>query len=319
MGGGTPSLLSAKQLDSILGSIHQHFNVLTNSEITLEANPGTIDLKYAQDYMNAGVNRISFGIQSFDNSELKFLNRIHTAEEAVASFNIIRSIGFDNISIDLIFGIPNQNEKIWENNLNNALLLNPEHISVYNLIYESDTKLYSDLNKNLFNIMPENLEEKLYLRTSDFFTQAGYEHYEVSNFAKPNFQARHNSKYWKHIPYYGFGPSSHSFSDGNRYRNYSNFAKYYNLIENGKLPIEEVEKLSDEEKFTEYLMLGLRSDGIDNNFIREKYNLDIEYLLNTELKYLSMYFKKDSKKIKLTPSGYFVINEIIISLIKKQT
>lgn len=314
-GGGTPSLLSARQMENIFRQINSTFEIIENSEITLEANPGTIDLEYIKEYRNMGINRISFGVQSFDDKELKILNRIHSSKEAIESYHKIREIGFDNVSLDLIYGIPSQTVETWESNLKIIKSLEPEHISAYNLIYEKGTKMETLLQNKVFDPMDEEVEEQLFLKTSDFLEESGYEHYEVSNFAKPGFQSRHNSKYWKHIPYFGFGPSAHSFQNNERYWNFSNLAKYFKSIDDGKLPIQNREILDKNDLLIEKIMLSFRSEGLDLQQIKDEFNIDLKSVINNHLTKYSDYFLIDNNKFILKKKGYFVLNEILVSLI----
>lgn len=314
-GGGTPSLLTPIQVEKILNQISVKFDILNEAEITIEANPGTVDLKFIKEYFELGINRVSLGIQSFDDDELKFLSRIHNSEEAINAYNEIRKAGFENVSIDLIFGIPGQTIEKWIKNLKFIKSLDPEHISAYNLIYEQNTKLETLRKKRVFKPSSEELEEKLFLQASFLLETYGYEHYEVSNFSKPGFRSRHNQKYWHHVPYFGFGPSSHSFYDGVRYWNYNNLAKYYELINRKILPIKNKEKLNDINLLNEVIMLNLRSDGLNIKQLKDEFNIDVMSIIDNKIdKYKNLINVKNSY-IKINKNQYFRLNEIILSLI----
>lgn len=288
---------------------------MKDSEITIEANPGTVDLKYIKQYYELGINRVSLGVQSFDDEELKFLSRIHTSKEAINAYNEIRNVGFDNVSIDLIFGIPGQTAEKWINNIKLIKSLDPEHISAYNLIYEKRTKLETLRKKRVFKPITEELEEELFLQTSYILESYGYEQYEISNFSKPGFRSRHNQKYWHHIPYFGFGPSSHSYLEGVRYWNYSNLEKYYEQINLKILPIKNKEKLSKKNLINEIIMLNLRSGILDNLLLNNMYNIDVISIIYNKIEKYENLIEVEDNYIKINKNEIFRLNEIILSLI----
>lgn len=302
-------------MEKIFAILLDTFDVADNSEITLEANPGTLDMLHLKDYVSLGVNRISLGIQSFDDKELKFLDRIHTSQEAIDSYYHIRKFGIENVSLDLIFGIPGQSIHSWENNLTILGHLNPEHISVYNLIYEPETKMEKMLKTGKFSAIDEKIEEDLFFLTSEKLSSFEYFQYEVSNYSKIGFQSKHNSKYWKHIPYYGFGPSAHSFFNNIRYWNISNLKEYFRIIKEKILPIYNSEILQIKDIMTEKIMLSLRSSGINLIEFKSQFGIDLLPIIKRDLADYSKYFEIKNNKFILNIHGYFILNEIIVSLI----
>ncbi|MEJ2543350.1 MAG: radical SAM family heme chaperone HemW [Calditrichaceae bacterium] len=260
LGGGTPSLLSKNQLQKILESLSTHFVLKGDINITLEANPGTLDKQQLSDILNLGVNRISIGCQSFIDDELRLLNRIHTAKENLESFNLARSAGFKDISIDLIFALPGQTLDTWIYSLNKAIEINPEHISVYNLTYEKNTPFYN--LKQTGHLKPKNEDDELlfYMTAIDKLQQNGYIQYEISNFAlDPSLVSKHNIKYWNHTDYLGFGPSAHSFWQDRRWSNNASIDNYINHLKKGKFPNRFEEIIDKRTKEFEKIFLSLRT------------------------------------------------------------
>lgn len=311
-GGGTPSVLSASELDSILNHLHKNFTLSADSEITLEANPEDFSAVKFREYAEAGINRISFGVQSFLDSELKFLTRQHTAEDAM---NAVRNASefFGNINTDIIYSLPSQTIKDIDISLSAAAGLNLNHISAYTLTFEERTPLYKSLQKNLVEKNPESLEGEFYSFVSEKLISSGYSHYEVSNFARKGFECRHNLKYWKYENYAGFGPSAHSMKNGIRRNNFRNIQDYYTSIEKGILPVEETVILTPDQKKSEYIMLALRSTGINYNDysrtfpedFRKEFGRAIEILLNEN------FAESNEEGFSLTEKGYAIADEII--------
>ncbi|HNY48973.1 MAG TPA: radical SAM family heme chaperone HemW [Smithella sp.] len=276
-GGGTPSLLTPEQLIEILISIYKYFHIDAGAEITLEANPGDISLKYLMKLRNIGVNRLNIGVQSFNDKVLNFLGRRHSVKEAIASIEDARQTGFDNLGIDLIYGVHGMSFKSWIDNLQQAVFFRPEHISCYQLSLGEKTPLYSKYFLNKWHLPSENTERKLFLSTSDELKHAGYIHYEVSNFAREDkFRSRHNQKYWRHIPYLGLGPSAHSFLNNKRWWNKAAVKTYLQDIAVGKMPVENSEILSSEQLQMESLFLGMRTkDGINIKNYKKRFGVDL--------------------------------------------
>ncbi|OGP91273.1 MAG: hypothetical protein A2156_05675 [Deltaproteobacteria bacterium RBG_16_48_10] len=277
MGGGTPSALTLKQLESILTPVQKNFALLPDAEITLEANPGDLDLPLLNGLQGIGINRLNVGIQSFDQKTLDFLGRRHSVGQAVSAIESSRMAGFRNIGFDLIYGIPGQDLDSWHETLNQALNFSPEHLSCYQLTVEDKTPLGQRYRKGEFQLPTEELQHTFFMKTSEWLEEAGYLHYEVSNFAKSlPFTSRHNQKYWNHTPYLGLGPAAHSFKDGKRWWNHSSLNQYLIDLEKGELPIEKRETLTTEQLQLEALFLGLRTRrGISIRDFTRQFHFDL--------------------------------------------
>ncbi|HRY37209.1 MAG TPA: radical SAM family heme chaperone HemW [Smithellaceae bacterium] len=277
IGGGTPSLLSIQQIDYILKSANDIFNIDRQAEITIEVNPGDVSIEYFQALRKLGINRLNIGIQSFDDSLLKFLGRRHSDEESIAAVEDARQVGFDNIGIDLIYGVYGQDMKTWLETLNKALSFSPEHLSCYQLSLDGKTPLYQQYRKESLQLPTENEALDFFLTTSKTLTDAGYIHYEVSNFARTDSsKSRHNMKYWRHIPYLGLGPSAHSFDGSERWWNTADIDAYLKSVNEGKKPVERSEKLTRDQLALETLFLGMRTqDGIDLEQFKRRYGSDL--------------------------------------------
>lgn len=274
-GGGTPSLLSLEELSHILMVITKTFDVAPSAEITLEANPDDLLREKLSDLKRIGINRLSIGIQSFDDAVLKFLNRAHNASLAITSFQDAREIGFENISIDLMYAIPGQDVDAWQKNIDQALALNPEHISSYSLTIEEKTVFgkWASQKKIKPSDSDDSAQELLLL--IDVLEQSGFDHYEVSNFSKPGYISRHNSSYWKGDPYLGVGPSAHSYNGLSRQYNVSNNHRYLTAIQSDQIPAT-IEVLSREDKINDWLLTTLRTSwGTDLNKLRVDHQYDL--------------------------------------------
>lgn len=299
LGGGTPSLLSITQLSKIVNGLKKVFDFSEVEEFTIEVNPDDVTPEYIHQAKSLGINRVSMGVQSFCDEDLRFINRRHTAKQATDAIHIIKKAGIDNISIDLIYGIPGQNIEIWKNNVDTAISLSVQHISAYTLMYEEGTRL--SVMRSLGKITEE--DDDVVAAMYDYLVAQlksnGYMHYEISNFALPGFHSRHNSSYWNLTPYLGLGVASHSFDGTVRRFNPSNLKKYLDALGEGKLCVE-VENITKAEKYDEYVMLRLRTaDGIDadelmHRFGEEYYQFFIEktkplvsegYLINENGRY----------------------------------
>jgi oxygen-independent coproporphyrinogen-3 oxidase len=277
IGGGTPSLLSIGQIETIFKTINKYHKIDSHAEITIEVNPGDVSLKYLQTLRSLGINRLNIGIQSFDDDTLRFLGRRHNSTDAIASINDSRQAGFDNIGIDLIYGIHGQKISLWNNTLQKALSYVPEHISCYQLSLETGTPLYKEYALQDIKLPAEKEQLKFFLATAEELGKSGYIHYEVSNFArKDKFKSRHNQKYWQHVPYLGLGPAAHSFLGNRRWWNTSAVKTYLKEIAKGKMPLENTETLSAEQLQLEALFLGLRTKaGLDLKRYKTKYGVDL--------------------------------------------
>ncbi|MCK5696283.1 MAG: radical SAM family heme chaperone HemW [Desulfobacula sp.] len=264
-GGGTPSLLPVKDIETLLQTIGDKFSVSRDVEVTLEVNPGTIDLNFLRRLKKVGINRLSIGVQSFNDDKLKFLGRIHTAGQAVKIIDHAGKAGFDNISIDLIYGIPFETETRWLEDLKQAVMITPHHLSCYMLTIEPGTPLGEKLKKGLISPLDSMAMSRLFKKTSRFLSKFKYEHYEISNFSRGSQnRSKHNSKYWDITPYYGFGPAAHSYDTKIRSWNHQSIETYIKDIESGRLPVEDTEILTREQKMMEMIMLRLRTlEGLD--------------------------------------------------------
>lgn len=264
-GGGTPSLLPVKDVDMLLQTIGEKFLVSRDVEITFEVNPGTINLNYLKELKNTGINRLSIGAQSFNEDKLRFLSRIHTVKQAVKTINDAGTAGFDNISMDFIYGLPFETQNIWQQDLKQALGMIPSHLSCYMLTIEPGTPLNEKFKKGLINPLGSTAMSTMFKKTAIFLTNNKYEHYEISSFsnARKN-RSRHNSKYWDMTPYYGFGAAAHSYDGKTRSWNSKNIDKYIKDLDSGRLPIEDWEILTQKQKMLEMIMLRLRTlEGLD--------------------------------------------------------
>lgn len=318
IGGGTPSILSVEDIQSILETLNKFFQISSDAEITLEANPESLTQMKTEKYIIAGINRLSIGIQSLDDDILKRIGRRHTSRIACRAYNDARNNGFSNINVDLIYGLPRQNSTIWQETLDGIIQLKPEHISIYGLGIEEGSKFFQDKKQGRL-LLPEEDEQVEFYNTALAFTrQAGYEHYEISNFAKPNFRSKHNQIYWAGDEYLGLGAGAHSYLGGWRFNNISSPGNYNNLMHAGLLPVESTEKLSVEKRLGEKIILRLRMmEGIKLEMIRKRFG----FIKNEEaLAYLQKFIDTglitiDADMVKLTEKGILLSNEVFAELI----
>ncbi|MEI9919550.1 MAG: radical SAM family heme chaperone HemW [Bacteroidota bacterium] len=315
-GGGTPSLLKKEDLLRIINEIRTHNNLIPDTEITLEANPDDLDKKKVDDLRSAGINRLSIGIQSFDDNILKFFNRAHNSDQAVGSLEQARSAGFDNISIDLIYGAPGQTNDSLEGNLSKVLSFKPEHISAYSLTIEERTVFGKWRDANKLTPMNDELVAEQFEILMDKLTQKGYDHYEISNFGLPGFHSRHNSSYWRGVKYLGVGPSAHSFDGISRQFNISNNSIYVRKMDSGEIPFER-EVLTLEDKINEYLFISLRtSAGSNLDFMMEEYAFGLNDEQENYIEQLVQLGKAsfDGHILKLTNKGKLLADKIASDL-----
>lgn len=312
IGGGTPSLLNERQIENILNTIHKKYKIFPNAEITIEANPENFsENEKFIGIRNAGINRISFGIQSFVDEELKFLTREHNSKQAIEIIEKAKKY-FDNISIDLIYSLPGQKKKNLEKTLEQTIKLGIPHISAYTLIFEKETPIYNMMDRKKIKQNEDEIESELYLMFSDKLLNTGYEHYEVSNYAKKGYESQHNLKYWEYSNYLGFGPSAHSFFNGKRWNNFRNIIKYNVSLQKNELAMENEQILTEEESKTEFIMLGLRSKGVKLKRYLELFGKEFEDEFADSLSILT----KEKLGIKktdyfsLTEKGYLILDEI---------
>lgn len=262
-GGGTPSQLSIDDCQLIIEKMQSRFLIKKDAELTFEANPDDLNATYLKELLQIGINRISIGVQTFDDDGLKFMNRRHTSSQAFDSVLLAHEVGFENITIDLIYGYPGLSDVLWEKNLEKAFSLPIKHLSAYHLIIEQGTPFYKHkLNKKLFEV-DESVSEKHYEILCNEALENGFEHYEISNFCKPGYESKHNSSYWNGTPYLGLGPSAHSFDGNNRRNNVANTQQYIELVDS-KQQYWQDEILTEKDRINEYIMIHLRtSKGID--------------------------------------------------------
>jgi len=322
-GGGTPSLLNPEQVSAILDCLHHAFDIAPDAEVTLETNPGTVDLPKLSGFRKAGINRLSVGIQSFHEDELLFLGRIHDAAQAKECILLARKAGFENVSIDMIYSLPGQSLERWEANLNQALALSPDHLSAYGLIVEDKTPLAKLVRAKQVSPNPPESEAALFEFTMKRMNENGYEHYEVSNYARPGYRSIHNLNYWRHGSYLGFGPSAHSFWGsprsqlGRRWWNVASVTAYVNRIREGELPIASQEMLSDDALMTERVFLGLRSDGLDMQAFRKEFG---GTLLDKHSRLIEGFVESDlacieGEVLRVTSKGYLLCDEMSARLV----
>ena len=316
-GGGTPSILEAKEIDQLIGQVAKYFEISPSAEITLEANPDDLDKKKVQDLRNTEINRFSIGIQSFYEEDLIWMNRAHNSEEARSSIMRVQDAGFENITCDLIYGFPLLTNSKWKGNMQQLIDLDVPHISSYSMTVEKKTALAHMINKGSTPALNEEQSAEQMLMLVDTLTSSGYEHYEISNFAKPDRYARHNSNYWKGKSYLGIGPSAHSFNGTSRSWNIANNALYIKGILAKELPLE-TEQLSKNDRFNEYVMTSLRTKwGIDKKYAEHEFGSDF---LNSLLENIEEYeYKKDVNIsdqgiITLTPTGKLLADQIASEL-----
>jgi oxygen-independent coproporphyrinogen III oxidase len=313
-GGGTPSLLSYQEITSILSAIKYNYKIAVNAEITLEANPDDINPAKLDEWKNAGINRLSIGIQSFIERDLQWMNRAHNANQAADSIALARQSGFDNFSIDLIFGTPGLTDEEWERNIQTVIDLNVPHISCYALTVEPKTALQKMIQLKKKENVNNDVQATQYGILMKALQRAGYEHYEISNFAKCGFRSKHNSSYWQSKKYIGIGPSAHSFNGKMRMWNKANNIYYIKSLAQNIIPFEK-ENLTETQKMNEYVMTSLRTiEGIDLNFIEKYFSLDqrkrIENLLNQKVKRENYFIQNN--RIILTDEGKLFADAIAV-------
>ncbi len=274
-GGGTPSLLTDVQLGGVLEALRARFRFDDDAEVTVECNPGTVDAAKLRGYRAAGVNRLSFGVQSFHADDLQFLSRIHTAEEAEQAIGAAREAGIDDVNLDLMFSLPGQTTERWMHNLERARALGTTHLSCYSLTVEQGTPLARMVARGMVTMPPEESDADLYAQTMDTLAEWGFEQYEVSNFARDGHVSRHNLTYWRHEDYLGFGPSAHSTWQGRRWWNLSSLDRWLDAIASGCLPEAGGELLDRDTLRREYIYLRLRSEGIDLGDFSRRFDADL--------------------------------------------
>ena len=319
VGGGTPSILNENEINILFEKIKENFNIKSNAEITMECNPGTLTLNKLKVMKKSGVNRLSIGLQAVQNHHLKYIGRIHTFEEFEKNYHDAKQMGFDNINIDLMYALPNQSREDWMESLEKVVKLNPTHISAYSLILEENTELFKMYDRDEFNLLDENTDIEMYEYTIDYLKSHGYNQYEISNYAKDNFECKHNVLYWKCEEYVGIGASASGYFNGIRYNNICELDNYEKMILEGEKPIEWEEKLSIKDEIEESIFLGLRmNEGIQISDFKEKYNFDFEKEYKNEIEKLSKMelIEIDNNLMKLTQKGREISNSVFVEFIK---
>lgn len=319
IGGGTPSVLGADTIAGIIAKAQRTFTILPGTEVTIEINPGTVDFDTLRHYRASGVNRVNIGVQSFQERNLKFLGRIHTAVEAENAVVWSRKAGFENIGIDLIYGLPSQTADAWEQDLARAALHHPDHLSCYTLTYEPGTPLATDLANGKFTPSDEERVAQLYATTVEVLQRSGYEQYEISNFARAvAYRSRHNCKYWSFAPYLGLGPSSHSFIPPERLWNKADLSAYLEELEQGCRPVAGQETLSRNQLMIETVYLGLRlTEGIDIAGFERRFGVNFETLFDRPLTSLAPQgmLEITTGRCRLSPRGMLLLDTIATSFI----
>jgi oxygen-independent coproporphyrinogen-3 oxidase len=310
-GGGTPSVLAPEELRQIMDTVNQYFRLSEGAEVTLEANPDDLNEERLRFMYASGINRLSIGIQTFDEQQLRYLNRVHNAGEALQCVQTAQKAGFDNISIDLIYGIPSPDHTIWQNDLKQALALGVQHISSYCLTIEPSTVFGRRLAKGLIAGENEEYNAQQFEILIETLEANGFEQYEVSNFCRPDLHARHNSSYWQGTHYLGIGPGAHSFDGKSRQYNIENNVKYIKALAENTLSFS-IEELDLKTQANEYIMTGLRTKwGISCSLLYSKFGVPFNsYKTTTDYYHRLGYLEYDDAIIKLTKKGFLIADKI---------
>lgn len=322
LGGGTPSLLSPDEVESVLDAIALSYDTSALREVTFELNPEDVDVHYLRALRRLGVDRLSIGIQSFFEEDLAFMNRSHTAEEAASIVPLVRRAGFDNFSVDLIFGLPDQPAAHWKKNLERVTEMEVPHLSTYGLTVEPRTPLWKQIERGIVAPAGDEAMRTRYQQTMDYLREGGYEHYEISSFALPGRRAQHNQLYWEHVNYLGFGPSAHSFwwDDDALARRWANTAslRKYEASPPDPLPVADAETLAPTDLATEHIMLRLRTaDGLDLDHLASRYGLDLRQECPDLLARLESegYLTAGHDVLQLTDDGKHICDAITTELV----
>ncbi len=321
IGGGTPSVLKTHYISDIIKTADKYFKILPACELTIEINPGTVKSEDLNNYEKIGINRINIGVQSFRDENLKFLGRIHSAQNAGDTIKRARQAGFNNLGLDLIYCIPGQTKSSWLEDLEKAVAFEPQHLSCYMLTYEQGTPLDRNRQKSCFQPMDGKRAGELFQITAEFLSTRGYQHYEISNFAISNaLRSRHNQKYWSFAPYIGLGPSAHSFIPPMRCWNHSDVTQYINDLAAGRLPVSGKEQLTGEQLMIEAVYLGLRkTEGIDLDLFERRFGTSFSDLFEEELKNFEEkgFLKVTEHCCALTPKGMLFLDSIAAAFTSK--
>lgn len=313
-GGGTPSLLTEEELHGLLKLAARYFNWPVGAEISLEVNPDDVNPDSLASWRRAGINRLSMGLQSFDAQELAWMKRSHRAEQSIRAVQLAQEAGFNNISVDLIYGSKWQSEESWQKSLQTVLSLNVPHVSAYNLTIEPGTELGLKHRRKQEPEVDENLSATQFRLLRKSLMGQGFEHYEISNFARPGFASKHNRSYWRGEAYLGIGPSAHSFNTHSRQWNISNNPQYCKAIETG-LPYFEREELSLQQRYNEYVMTGLRNaEGCDLNFIRAQFGAETETYFLQQVASQTQWLNVSNRRYTLNEEGLLLADALASDL-----
>ena len=316
VGGGTPSILSANEIGKILEKVIKSFDCCPE-EITLETNPDDLSLHYIRSLRELPVNRISIGVQSFYDADLKRMNRRHTSSQAINAVKKCQDAGFDNISIDLIYGLPGQTLEQWKKNLQIAVDLQVSHISAYHLTYEKGTEFFKQWKQGKISPTEEALSEAMFNTLKNKLKEGGFQQYEISNFAKPGMESKHNSSYWNDVPYIGLGPSAHSYNRISRQWNVSDINAYLDALEKGK-PFYETEELDKNTRYNDFIITSLRTmDGMDILLMKEKFGEKLSsYCLRNAVSFIERnLLELKGGRLRLTEKGIFISDGIMAELL----
>jgi len=317
-GGGTPTTLTIEQISSLIEACRRTFEVARDSEITAEANPGSVSQNYLEELRSAGVNRLSFGVQSFDDGELRMIGRTHSAEEAREAVRTARAAGFANVSLDLIAGLPEQKMETWRRNLEEAFALEPDHLSVYLLELYQDAPLLHRINRGELRAIDEELTVAMYFALMDEAERQGFEHYEISNWARPGFESRHNLKYWTGAPYWAFGVSAAGYDGQTRWSNTRNIHEYLSKIESGQSPVTEQIELDEDDRQSENLFLRLRlKGGVDLSEHRRRFGVNALERYRDEIERLreAGLIELEENRLKISRAGTVLANEVFAAFV----
>ena len=310
-GGGTPTTLSVPMLEQLMQAVSANWDIAEDAEITTEANPGTLDREMASALKKMGFNRLSMGVQAWQNRLLKSLGRIHSIEVFQENFRAVREAGFENVNTDLMFALPKQTMEDWQETVKNIVSLEPEHISVYSLILEEGTPFFDRYEKGELEPVTEDLDREMYHWAVEYLAEKGYEQYEISNFAKKDRQSRHNRIYWLAEEYLGMGLGSHSFMDGERFHNIYDLQEYISADGDISLLKEDVEIISEEDALAEFMFLGLRlTEGVSFERFRERFGKEMKNIYGSQIETLVQdgLLKEDETGIRLTKKGVDLSN-----------
>ncbi|WP_244272705.1 radical SAM family heme chaperone HemW [Natronincola peptidivorans] len=311
IGGGTPSILSEEQVASMMNSLYENYRIAKDAEISMESNPGLLNHDKLKAYFNSGINRLSIGLQASQDHLLNCIGRIHRYDDFLKNLQEARAVGFTNINVDLMFGLPGQTLKDWQDTIEKIVDLEVPHIAAYSLIIEEDTLFYSWEAEGRIEKAKEEVELQMYHHAIDYLKKKGYQHYEISNFAKTNYQCKHNIVYWKNKPYIGFGAAAHSYFQDERFNNYPLLDTYIESIKNEEKPVENRISLSFREEISETMFLGLRMiEGVSIEEFQKRFKLSPFDIYENKLQKLQerKLVTYDKERIRLTKTGNDLAN-----------